>query len=412
METIRRGAAWLVKNEFWLVWVYGIPFILSSNVFPLFAASLAAIPFFWGARRITRGVWTERTPLDLPLAILAVLGLVGVAVSIEPNTSWRMYAELVGGIALYYGIVNGLAQRNSAWGAWVLIGLALPLGFVGFLGLQYSEKFLPIRAMYDFLPKLNFAFLNPRGFTPNIVAGAIAPVIPLCWTWSINQNAPRIQRAVILIVSILLLGIVLLTQSRGAILGLAAALGVIFFWFKPRWIWILFVGGVALLFIVVGTGTTDLFEALLVTDSTGSAAGRWELWQRAFYIFQDFPFTGIGLGTFEQIVPMLYPLFLNDPTAPLPHAHNLYLQMGVEYGIGGLVAYLGLVTTVIITSWKNVRATGGFTPTLLALGLFAGWIVFLIHSFLDAVFVSTKVAVVIWVLLGTMMALALARRRV
>lgn len=52
---------------------------------------------------------------------------------------------------------------------------------------------------------------------------------------------------------------------------------------------------------------------------------RVEIWSRAVYAIQDFPFTGCGLGTFRRIVPILYPLFLISSDADIGHAHNLFL---------------------------------------------------------------------------------------
>ena len=38
-----------------------------------------------------------------------------------------------------------------------------------------------------------------------------------------------------------------------------------------------------------------------------------EIWSRALYALQDFPFTGVGLGAFRRVVNVLYPLFLVPP---------------------------------------------------------------------------------------------------
>jgi putative inorganic carbon (HCO3(-)) transporter len=122
-------------------------------------------------------------------------------------------------------------------------------------------------------------------------------------------------------------------------------------------------------------------------------------------MMRDFSFTGIGLGTFEETVLSLYPLFVANPGAPQPHAHNLFLQMGVDFGIGGFVAFLGLVTVALVGGWQNIRRAEDATTQWLAIGLLAGILVFLLHSLLDAVFVSTKVSVVIWSMLGFLMAL-------
>lgn len=110
---LRRVATLIADNEFWLLWVYGAPLLLASNL-PLWLllGALCTVPFFWLARRSARGNWSVAAPLDVPLTLLLLLGLVGVAVSIDPLYSARVYAELLGGVALYFGLLNGLSETE------------------------------------------------------------------------------------------------------------------------------------------------------------------------------------------------------------------------------------------------------------------------------------------------------------
>src|SRR5205085_2249534 len=109
----------------------------------------------------------------------------------------------------------------------VLLVFAVGMGVIGILGLRFSDKFLPIPIITALLPRIDFSIFNPRGFTPNIVAGAVAPAIPICWAWAGNQLASRRERVFIASLSLLLCLTVVLTQSRGAMLGLGVALVVL-----------------------------------------------------------------------------------------------------------------------------------------------------------------------------------------
>jgi putative inorganic carbon (HCO3(-)) transporter len=401
MEQVRHGADWIVRNEFWLVPVYALPLLFASNIPSwLFLGALVTVPFFWLARRITRGTWSVATPLDLPLALLLALGLVGVAVSSAPPSSFLLYCQFLGGTALFYGIVNGLAPARISWGAWALLALGAGFGLVGLLGLQSVNKFLPLPLLSELLPRLELSFLNPRGFTPNIVAGAVLPIAALAFGWGWMQARGR--RIAILTLAMLLTAVLFLTQSRGALIGLGAGLTVLVLWRVPRFGWLFVMGGLALVAFTVFAREQAL-GAILAGDATGSVESRFEVWSRALYILRDFPFTGIGIGAFEQVVHLLYPLFLNDPSVPLPHAHNLYLQMGVDFGVGGFVAFVALMTTALGVGIGNVRREGRASSAGLAVGVLAGLVAFLVHGFLDAAFLSTKVSVGVWSLLGLMM---------
>ncbi len=406
---LRRGAARIAEYEFWLLWVFAAPFLFASNLpFAILLGAFTGIIVFWLARRITRGTWSVATSLDLPLVLLLGLGIVGVLVSNDRVTSLRLYVEFIGGVALYYSIVNGMTTMRVEKGVWVLVALGAGLGVAGFLGLRYSEKFLEIPLIYAYLPKFDFSFLNPRGFTPNIVAGALAPLVLLTFALAMTQT--RMRRIFILVLAFFFLSVVTLTQSRGALAGIAVASLIVLLWRIQRTRW--FMPMIVMGLVATGWlfGTTNLVNEIMVNDSSASASERLELWDRSMQILRDFPFTGIGIGTFEPTVLALYPLLQSNPGAPQPHAHNFYLQMGVDFGIGGMIAYLGLVTSALAVGWRTVARASRGTSQWLVMGLLSGYLVFLTHSLLDAVAVSTKVSIVVWFLLGLLMAYA-ARER-
>jgi putative inorganic carbon (HCO3(-)) transporter len=399
-ETLRRAAARIAANEFWLLWVYGAPLLFASNV-PgwLLGGALLTIPVFWAARRVARGAWSAATPADLPLAVLLGAGLVGLAVSNDRATSARTVAELAGGVALYYGIVNGLTPAHVARGAGLLLALGLGFAVLGLAGLQVTGKFLSIPFLYELLGRVDLSFLNPRGFTPNIVAGAVLPAVPLAFGWGAAERGGR--RLLLLGGGLVMSGVIVVTQSRGALLGLAVALAMLALWRAPRAVRVL--AGVVMAGGLVWLAMAGNAALAPADDPTGTLRGRVELWERALYVLRDFPFTGIGPGTFEANVLTLYPLFENPPGAPQPHAHNLYLQMGVDYGIGGLMAFLAVVTTTLAAGAAKARGGGGAAFARFAPGLLAGYAAFLTHGLLDAVFVSTKVSVGVWILTGLLM---------
>jgi O-antigen ligase len=62
-------------------------------------------------------------------------------------------------------------------------------------------------------------------------------------------------------------------------------------------------------------------------------ASRWEVWQRGVMMVRDFPYTGIGIGTYNTIAHLLYPFFIAAPDEVVPHAHNQFLQVAVDLGM-------------------------------------------------------------------------------
>ena len=152
--------------------------------------------------------------------------------------------------------------------------------------------------------------------------------------------------------------VLLLSQSCSGLVGLAASLAVLVLgpWRWGRWILITLVTIVLALFLTAPLGEfllrTDDATRVVTVDGGINVAIRFEVWEQAFYGIQDFPFTGMGLGTFRQIVTMLYPMFLVPPTYDIAHAHNFFLQTALDFGLPGLVAMLAIYMVALIQcSW-------------------------------------------------------------
>ncbi len=132
--------------------------------------------------------------------------------------------------------------------------------------------------------------------------------------------------------------------------GLAAAV-IIMLRFRWGWLLTLITGagalGVAYYFLDVPRLLRWLRSSFLV----GELAGRIELWARGIFMLEDFFFTGIGMGTYAQTANALYPL---RSVAP-PHAHNLFLQVGLDLGMPGLLAWLAIFLVVTWAAWRLTR---------------------------------------------------------
>jgi putative inorganic carbon (HCO3(-)) transporter len=151
--------------------------------------------------------------------------------------------------------------------------------------------------------------------------------------------------------------------------------------------------------------------------TTLSIEGRVELWSRALYAIQDFPFTGPGLGAFRQVVHTLYPLFLVGPDTDMAHAHNVFLQVALDLGVPGLVAYLALVGTGLWLAWRTARpfrteaSSGSRRDAWLATGIAGSLVAFHIYGLTDAIALGAKPGVALWMLLGMVAALWRTRRK-
>ncbi len=371
--------------------------IFPDRFSPLWVSlAVLAIPVLWLLHRLARGQFLTRTPVDLVLLFLLCTLPVGWWAAALPELAISHLIKYLASTAFLYALVNTLAGRGRErtergdrpviWAGVVVLGVTALLSVVSLLGIaRTGSKYLPA-GVSQAIPRLITAFWNPAGFHPNIVGGFLAMSIPVtaAYAWSARKGAHRLLLGVLLLFE---LAVLFLTQSRGALLGLGAALMVVAVARNWRWAW---VGGIALVAGLIAVATMGLQPALdLVVGGLGrstvqSAAGRLELFSRAIYMLEDFSFTGIGLGMFPRVLSLLYPLFLVGPDTEIPHAHNILLQAGVDHGIPGLVAYLALLIVLVRLGIQAIRESRGRPWEPLAIGLLAGLIAYLIHGQVDA----------------------------
>ena len=128
--------------------------------------------------------------------------------------------------------------------------------------------------------------------------------------------------------------------------------------------------------------------------------GRLEIWSRALYGIADFPFTGMSMNGFRRVVHILYPLFLIPPTSDLGHAHNHLLQVALDLGIPGLIAYLGLWFTTFTLLWQSWRQASQPTTRFFALGLIGSLLTGWLFGMLDAIALGARPGFMWWLLLA------------
>jgi putative inorganic carbon (HCO3(-)) transporter len=138
---------------------------------------------------------------------------------------------------------------------------------------------------------------------------------------------------------------------------------------------------------------------------SGTLASRLEVWQRGIMMVQDFPFTGIGIGTFNVMAHLQYPFFIAAPDELVPHAHNNLLEVAVDLGIPGFIAYVALLTGFVICAVRAHRAAADASVRALVAGLAFGMLAHQTFGLTDAFILGTKPGVVMWVFLALVAAM-------
>ena len=414
------------------------PFLLYPSLLSVPALALLLIP--WMLRWKARGAPTVRTPMDVPILCLLLMVPVAVWASALPQESLRKVLGIILGVAYFYGIANTAHTKRSIWG-WtsILVAMGVGVSIVSLVGTDWAYyKTLPLQSVYQRLPRLlhNVTTYGRGGFHPNEVGGTLALVVPVALAtclaaWMGNPGlatalngrpgagrwplfdglrrtgtVSRISAQVVVTLAFALTAAVfLLTQSRSAYLGLAVGL-IVFGMARSRWfLVVLLILLVATSALVWQVGLEDLTGTLLQLESGRLAVGRLEIWRRAVSLMQDFPYTGVGLNMFPHVGDAMYPYPSVGLWARVPHAHNNLLQVGVDLGIPGLVAYVGMLVVFVLCAWRVHRLSESRSMRLLASGVFAGMLAHQVYGLTDAITLGAKPGFLLWVMWGLMAAL-------
>lgn len=350
---------------------------------------------------------------NVPMMALIIMLLLSLWVSPDAATGFGPLAHLLVGIAIFYILSEVINTPNRlCWAICGLVAVGVLIALLLPIRIGLAGKFWPFTQVPESIRQTLVIGLNP-----NALAGGLIPVLsiatalflnaPLEW---LDSNVGRYGRRLLAIALIAMFTALLLSQSRGGIMAMGVAL--LFLITSKRW-WIGgMLVGTLILFSQVAVNGTATYRVLAFSYLTGAVDGlpnREEIWWRAVFMLQRVPYTGIGLGAFSHVVSALYPMLVTGPQVDLYHAHNLYLQVGVDLGIPGLAAFISILTVGLTVAARRVCSTCQNHWTDLyavSLGLGTGLIAIMLHGFVDCPLWDYHPAVILWVMLGLIGAVA------
>jgi len=367
---------------------------------------------------VTRQMRPARTPLDAPAMLLVLMGGVSLWATAFPEITWaqvaRLWSGLVGSYSVQWWANARTAESRSrlTWAAYGLVAAGVAMALLSFVTVRWSltKLFLIPESLYRFFP-----LLVSDAVHPNIMASAMLLLMPLplaLWVSPLpDARQPARYRLLLRVVlasaAVLMGGVLLLTKSRGGYL--AAAAGVLaLLWLSGcrKLALVLLIVCVVVGGWVISTGGDAQTTLDLVDQSTDPAtmAFRVNVWRVALWMVADFPFTGVGMGTFNDVGALLYPFYETQN----PGTHNVYIQAGVDLGLPGLIAYLALLGLVVWMAWQAVRRfKDNGQPMLItvAVGCLSGIIALLAHGLIDNTMWNTRAAFLPWLVIGMLAAL-------
>lgn len=310
------------------------------------------------------------------------------SLSINPDATVVVFLFLAACALLVLGLVRGIRYVGEEWLVTQLMGLGVALAVVGVLQ----------RTMAGGTPALVYGFWRPLdGGSPfgpfinrNHFAGWMVMTIPVVlgyscalvatsrrpararWTewmrWGTTVDANRVA---LVWFAVLAMGMsVVLTGSRSGMIGVGVGLTVVAASVARRSTSRrarLLVGASPLVILLLAAAWAGLDRALgRFGPASQDFSVRLEHWRETWLIVRAFPWTGIGLGAYEQVMLVYQHVHRELMYA---QAHNDYLQLLAE---GGLLVTVPLAATGVVITRTAIRRFSSDEDTVLAQWLRVG----------------------------------------
>lgn len=407
-----RNVAQSIVSWEWLILILLLPIFWFPNDWS--ALALLLIPLLWLLRKLVTGRFFPATPDDVGILVLLTAVLVSFMAVFDITLSFPKIAGLILGVAIFYaGVQHARMVPDGGYyivGAILFAGSGLAVaGLLASMGDPVFNFLNPVLANFPF-KWADLPYLGGLSVNPNELAGLLCWIVPLLIVCTIGlwqarswRRSPWFAVLQLCLLAMLLVDIfvLLVTRSRGGILSVSTALLVMlairFHW--GRWLLLFFLIGISSILIIGSFMNLILPADMLAFDEFG-LAGRLEIWSRALYALAEFPFTGMSMNGFREVVQTFYPIISRSPEADIGHAHNQFLQAGLDLGFPGLIAYLSLWIISVELLWSAWHKSPDKSARVLILGisgsLAAGWI----FGLLDAIALGAKPGFLWWLLIA------------
>ncbi len=324
-------------------------------------AALAAFVFVWAVGLLTgRERRFVGSPMALPVAIFLLLALFAFALggaNARPSiTTIRRFAEIFGGILLFFVIINVVReQQDLEWAGKVVMlagaGAAL-IGIIFYVIPQdWTVRVFNALGRFDYpggAGALRFIEDDPNNpmraigtaIDPNTFGGMLLLFAGLTAPQLFTPK-PLFRRWIVVVLMGLDVLCLYLTYSRSAMVGLVVALGLIAL-LRYRKLLVLGLVGVALLLLLPQAQDYVARFAAGVQGQDLATQMRFGEYQDALRLIARYPVFGVGFSGTPDI-----DLYIG--------VSSVYLLMAEQMGLVGLAAFLSALVVFFVMFFRTVR---------------------------------------------------------
>ena len=336
--------SWLIM----LLWV--IPFSHWNNAYSMLGFAALLVLFYAGAMSRRDFRLDVRHIGFYPVVLFGAMFL-AVLFSYEPSASFRFLLYHISAamcVLVTVSAVRGTEdlKRLAAGGGVCVLVSSLYGVYQRIQGVEVNESYVDLEVNAGMPGRVESYFDNPNTFAEVLIL--LLPLV-LALILCSKRGISRVTACGVFAVGVLALG---MTYSRASWVGMACAMVVLVFLWKPK-----LIPAFAVLCVVMVPFLPDTIWHRVLTifnPADTSTASRIPLYQAALEVIRTSPVSGAGLGT-AAVQDYISDFNLYHAEAPFVHAHNFYLQVWIEAGLLGFLGFVGSMLWNIKKAARTVR---------------------------------------------------------
>ncbi len=294
--------------------------------------------------------------IDMSVLLFALAFLVGGAVSRGGTASLIKGVSAFCLISIWFPVRGLFSDRK--WRARGITAIKLGAAITSVWGIceyfltDLTLKWVDVSRFSDIGGRVCAGFGNP-----NVLAVYLLCTVPLFLGGAADGSNPHTARALNLLGFIAGVGCLILTWSRGAWLGIVAATLLFLLSFSRR-----SAGCVALSLVPLGFLSPylphNIVNRFVSIGSFSESSIRYRLytWRGVLRMIREHAW-GIGVGS--EAFYAVFPRYAVSGTERVMHAHQLWLQITVELGMGGLTVFLWLLLLLLLCVAHGMKVLHG-----------------------------------------------------
>jgi len=331
------------------VHMYLGPLKYTRPALTLLAASVAAVLL---RPKLVRWANIRDAWPAMAVVALLVVALVSAPMGLSMGGSLRYILDKYSKVLIFYFLMVAAIRnvRDLAVFVWtfvISIGIVIVLAFT----------VLDLKPTHDGLGRLDGGALM---FDANDIGMLMLMCLPLALM--LRYNSGKLGKATATIVLLGIPPVLALTGSRGAMVGMAATLPLIFVVMKRISLTARAAVGVVLLLgiaIAAPAGYWKQMGTILKPSedyNTSDEYGRIGIAKRGVGYMLRYPIAGVGIANFSRAEGTISPIAQQRAMAGLSvqwiAPHNTYVQVGAELGVPGLLIWLSLLWGGSFGLWR------------------------------------------------------------